>query len=150
MNKRGSGIKPLLASLLVVGLFIFAFINAGIMIASNNNANQSIGDDPTLSAYKSNLETTLKQAETDTNSSIEAIGQSPLSSTSNGFIFDAISGIWKTLKSVPVTLYNLTFGLTKAKLFGEAFTPVFSIIAAILIMAIIFGVIKMISSGQDE
>lgn len=145
-----AGIKPLLVGIMLAGLFAFALITGGIMVGTTNNANQNIGDSEALSSYKNNLETALLQSEINANSSIEAIGESPITEIQGSFIFDAISGVWKNLKTIPVTIYNLTFGEAKTHIFGETFNPVFAIVGAILIMLIIFGVIKMITSGQDE
>lgn len=145
-----AGLRPLLVGILLAGLFAFALISGGIMMATNNGASQSIGDDPALSSYKSGLETTLGEAQENANASIEAIGESPISVIPGSFVFDAIAGVWKTLKVVPVTIYNLTFGLASEKIFGSTFAVVFGTLAAIIIILIIFGVIKMVSQGQDE
>jgi len=146
-----SGIKPLLVGILLAGLFAFALIQGGSLLAKHNNANQSITDSPALSSFKINIEDSLGEAEDNANGSLNALGDSPLSEVSGGLvIFTAISGVWKTLKAVPVTIYNLTFGLAKSSIFGEDFNVVFGIIGAIIIMLIIFGVIKMLTSGQDE
>lgn len=150
MNKKGAGLKPLIVGLLLSGLFAFALITSGIMIANSNHASHSIGDDPAIASYKNSLEGTLNQAQENANSSIEAIGESSISVIPGAYIFDAIAGVWKTLKVVPVTIYNLTIGLLKNKIFGNNFNVVFGIFSAILIILIIFGVIKLISSGQDE
>lgn len=144
------GLKTILVSFLLVGLFAFAMISGGIMLANTNNAAQNIGDDPALSSYRDSLETALGEAHEGANASVEAIGQSPITLVTGTFIFDAIGGVWKTLKVVPVTVYNLTFGLVMGKIFGETFEVVFGVIAAILIMLIIFGVWKWIISGQED
>ena len=145
-----SGLKPLLVGLLLSGLFAFALITGGIMVGTTNKATNNIGDDPALASYKASLESSLGQAHTNANASIESLSESPISVIPGAFIFDAIAGVWKTLKTVPVTIYNLTFGVAKDKIFGSSFNVVFGIIAAILIILIIFGVIKMVVSGQDE
>ena|SRR3990167_1386712 len=145
-----AGLKPLLVGLLLGGLFALVLITGGIMLANNNASPVSIGDDPALSAYKTSLESSLENAQANANASIEALGESPISIIPGSFVIDAIAGVWKTLKVVPVTIYNLTFGLAKDKIFGETFDVVFGIMAAILIIVIIFGVIKLVSQGQDE
>lgn len=145
-----SGLKPLLVGILLTGLFAFALISGGIMLAENNAAPQSIGDDPALSSYKTSLEDTLEQAHTDANASIESLGKSPISVISGFAIFDAVYSVWKTLKVVPVTIFNLTIGLAQEELLGPSFYIVIGIISTILLILIIFGVIKMIISGQDE
>lgn len=146
-----AGIKPLLIGILLAGLFAYAIIQAGALISVHNNANQSITDSPVLSSFNRSLEISLSQAQENANASLEALGNSPLSEVSGGLvIFTAISGVWKTIKAVPVTIYNLTFGLAKSNIFGEKFNVAFGIIGGIVIMLIIFAVIKMLMSGQDE
>lgn len=145
-----SGIKPLLVGFLLAGLFAFALISGGIMLATNHGSSQNVGDDPALSSYKTSLETSLLEAQDNANSSIEALGDSPVSVIPGSFVIDAISGVWKTLKNVPVTLYNLTFGLAKNKLFGSTYDVVFGILAAIVIIIFLFAVIKLVTQGQDE
>ena len=150
-NKKGAGIRPYLIGILLAGLFAFALIQGGALLAEHNQANQSITDNPALSGFKTNLESTLGEAQENANGSLNALGESPLTEVSGGLVvFTAISGVWKTLKAVPVTIYNLTFGLAKASVFGESFNVVFGIIGAIIIMTLIFFVIKMLTSGQDE
>lgn len=146
-----SGIRPLLVGILLAGLFAFALIQGGALLSTHNQANQSITDSPALSGFKTDIESSLDNAQANANGSLTALGDSSLSEVSGGLvIFSAISGVWKTLKAVPVTIYNLTFGLAKTSVFGEGFNVVFGIIGAIIIMLIIFGVIKMLTSGQDE
>lgn len=149
-NKKGAGLKNLFIGLILTGLFAFALITGGIQLAELNNGANSLADDPAFSTYKTNLTTALQKAHNDTNASIESLGDSPLSAIPGAFIFEAISGVWKTLKVVPVTIYNLTFGLAKDKIFGDSFALVFGVIGAIITLLIIFGVIKLVSSGQDE
>lgn len=146
------GLKGTVINLLLVGVFAFALITGGIMLGTNNNADQNIGDSPALSAYRADINDTLSDAHSDANSSLESVGKSPITLVTGLFIFDAIGGVWKTLKVVPVTIYNLTFGVAKEQLFGNspAFDVVFGVLSAILIIVIIFGVWKWIASGQDD
>lgn len=145
-----AGLRPLFVGFLLAGLIIFSLITGMITLANNNNAAQNIGDDPTLAAYKENIEDTLNTAQDNSNASLEALGDSPITVIPGSFVIDAIAGIWKTLKVVPVTLYNLTIGLLKVKIFGDGFNIVWGIISAVVIMLIIFGVIKLVSQGQDR
>ena len=43
--------RPILIALILFGLFSVALINGGILLASVNEANQSIGDDSKLKSY---------------------------------------------------------------------------------------------------
>jgi hypothetical protein len=144
------GLSKVIIGFLLVGIFIFAMINGGLLIASNNGVSHSIGDDPALSTYKTELETTLGNAQSDANGSLEALGKSPITLVTGTFFFDAIGGVWKTLKVVPVTVYNLTFGILRVKIFGGGFDIVLGVLSAIIIIVILFGVWKLIISGQSN
>jgi len=142
--------RPLVVGLLLAGLFAFALINAGLLISINNGANQSIGDDPAISSYSESLEETLLEANENANATETAFGSSPITLTTGSLVFDAVGGIWKTMKEVPVTVYNLTFGLIATKIFGdESYGVVFGVIGAILMMTIIFGIWKWVTTGES-
>ena len=145
-----TGLKSLLIGFLLTGLFAYVFITGGILLSTYNNPANSIGDDPSLSEYKTSLEEDLEQAYADANSSESSFSDSPITLGGGDIILDSISGIWKTAKSMPVTIYNLTVGLTLRKIFGsEAFAIVFGVLAAIISITIIFYVWRMIKSGES-
>lgn len=141
--------RPIVISLLLVGLFAMALISGGVMLAQKNGAGQSIADDPNIMAYAENLNKTLGNAHSDALSADEAIGSSPVTLTSGFPVFDAISGVWKTIKTVPVTVFNLTFNLLQEHILGsQAFSIVLGVIGAILTITIIFAVWKMVATGE--
>ena len=141
--------RPLIVSLLIVGLFAFALMSAGILIGSQNNAQQNIGDDPAISSYKTSLENNLRRASESANTSERGLESSQVTLSTGGVILDTIGKIWKTMKTIPITVYNLTAGILFTRLFGnEAGGLVFGVIATILILTIIFGVWKWISTGE--
>lgn len=142
--------RPLLVGFLLAGLFAIALLNFGILLAENNGVDHSIGDDPAISSYKDNLEDTLDTAYSNATGAEESLGKSPVSFISQNIIFDAIGGIWKTLKEVPITVYNLTFGLLSQKLFGDSsYGIVLAIISTIITITVIFGVWKMVFTGDS-
>lgn len=145
-----AGLQPIIISILVAGLFAIALISGGIMLAEQNGANQSIGDDPVLLSYKNSLTISLGNAETNSNSSMEALGASPTTESGGAFIYDATTGVWKTLKEDPSTNYNLLVGVSKTKIFGETFNPMFAAGTAILIIVIVFGVIALVIAGRID
>lgn len=145
-----AGLQPLIVSVLLVGAFAFALISGGVMLAEVNGANQSIADDPVLSSYKSDLQTSLETTETDANSSLEALGSSPTTESGGTFIYDATTGVWKTVKKQPSTNYNLLVGVTKTRIFGESFNPIFAVGAGILMVIIVFGVIALVVAGRID
>lgn len=142
--------RPLIVGLLLAGLFAFALINGAIQLADVNHANQSIADDPTMSSFKTALEENLSDAYSKADNASTAFSSSPVTLSASSIFFDALGGIWRTMKVVPVAIYNLTIGLLMTKIFGsEQFGIVFGVIGAILIITIILGVWKMISSGES-
>ncbi len=145
------GIKPLLYGLLIVGLFSIALLNFGIMIADINQANQSISNNPSLSSYATDLNNSLASSGSDTQTALDSLADSPTTLSTGAFIIDAIGGVWKTLISVPITLYNLTFGLIISEIFGDnSFAIALAVLGAILGLAVIFGVWKLVSTGESE
>lgn len=143
-----SSFKSFIIVFLLTGLFAYAVISAGILIGLNNYSSQNIGDDPSLLSYMSSINESLDQAHSTANASESSFGNSPISLTSVVFI-DAIGGIWKTLKVIPMTIWNLTGGMvTKFIAPSQQFAIVFGVIGAILIITIIFGVWRVISKGE--
>lgn len=141
--------RPLIIGLLLVGLFAIAVINGALLLSINNNSPNSIGNDPAIASYKESLEQSLEQAKTSADASEDAIGTSPITLTTGTLVFDAIGGVWKSMKEVPIMVYNLTFGLAAQKLFGDAsFGIVLAIISAIVTITIIFGVWKWVTTGE--
>lgn len=140
---------PLLIGLMLGGLFAFALITGGIMLAENNNPSQSIGNDPVLSNFSSNIENALGESTSTSDTAEESLGASPVTLNENSIFFDALGGLWKSLKAIPVTIYNLTMRLIFTKIFGsQAGAIIFGVIGGIISMIIIFGVWKMIKTGD--
>lgn len=142
-------IKPILVSLLVIGLFAMGIISFGIRLAEINEAPQSIGDDPSISRFRSQLNESLAQANEDAIAGQQAIEESPTTINLGLYIIDAIGGVWKTLISVPITLYNLTVGFLFENVFaGNSFAIALGIIGAIIGISVILAVWKLVSTGE--
>ncbi len=144
-----SNFKPILVALLLVGLFALAFLNFGIMTAEIEGANQSISDDPSISAYAASLNQTLEASISETEAANTAFSNSSITTTTSFPFVDAIGGIWKTMKNAPIAVWNLSFGLLLSNVLGsEAYAMVIGVLGAILTMTIIFAVWKLIHSGE--
>lgn len=139
-----------LVVLLAVGLFIIAIINAGIMISDQNNFIGSIGDDDSLTEYKASLEDTLDNATSASQSADAVLSNSSISTVSAFPFVDSITGIWKTVKSAPVAVWNLTMGYAVEKIFGEDKAIVLTILGALLGLALIFAVVYLIATGDGR
>ena len=147
-----AGLKSFLIGLLLVGLFSSLLITAGIQLAQRNNSPNTIANDPTISDFADNLNENLTSLPTITSSAEDSIGSSPVTlDTGAGIILNSVGGLWKTLKTIPTSVYDLTVGLLVAKIFsGSNFTPAVAIIAGIATIAFIFFVYNWVHNADKE
>lgn len=146
-----SALKNILIYMLLFGAFIMAFINGGLLLAAVNSPNNTIGNDPALVEFSSALNSTLEDAYESANGSMTAIESSPVQVTQFAIILDAIGGIWKSLKVVPLAIYNLSVDYVFGKLLGDQqFAIMMGIVGAILIIVLIFAVWFWINSVEDR
>lgn len=144
-----ANLRPIIVGFLVFGLFAIALITGGIQLAQQEGASQSIADSPSISSYAIELNSSLGNMSTIANSTETSFSNSPINYLSGFPVFEAITSIWRTLKVVPLTIYNLTIGvLFESSLGGEAFAIVLGVLGAILTITIIFAVWKMVSTGE--
>lgn len=144
------GFKSNIIYLLLFGLFVIALINVGVYLAAQNGANQSILDDDSLASYKSSLQENLTQSYSDISSSNTVLENSSITTTTSIPFFSSTQGIWKTVKTIPITVYNLTIGLAMKKIFGDSAGLVTAVISAIMIIIILFGVVAWIATGVSK
>ena len=143
--------RPIIVALLLFGMFTLALITGGIQLANINKANQSISDSPFLVTYASELNETLAAANSNAGSAEDSLAESPVTLSTSTVFLDSIGGIWKTLKTIPITIYNLTAGMIFSTVFGgSAFAMVLGIIGAILTITLILSVWKLISTGESD
>lgn len=145
MADTNTTLKPILVTLLLFGLFAFAIITSGIMIAEQNDPDQSIGNDPTIAAFRTNINETLDTAREDTQSADELLTNSSVSTTTNIVFIDAVSGLWKTLRQAPTTIWELTGGLMVSTI-GIPLTVV-ALITSLLLIIILIAVIRFVTTG---
>lgn len=140
----------LIFGFLLLGLFAIAMINGGTRLASINNANHSIAEDPSISAYASSLNSTLETSYTNAVAAEGAINSSSITLTTSNPFIDAIGGIWKTLKTVPITIYNLTIGLVFSKILGgSGYGILLGVLSSIFIIVLIYAIYKGIFTGEN-
>ena len=144
------GFKPLIIHLLITGLFIVALISFGVTIATLNSADHSIADDPSINALSTSLNSSLGQAYSTYNDSDAALTNSPVTLTSDIFTFDAIGGIWKTLRSVPTAVFNSISSFAANHLGSQITAIVFSVLGAIMIIIIFFAVVEWVSLRRSS
>jgi hypothetical protein len=139
---------PLMIALLGFGLFALSIITGGIFLAQENNANQSIADNPAISTYAGSLNDSLQSAYDSSSGAEDAISNSPVTTSSSLFIIDAMAGVWKVIKAVPVGVVNLTYGLVTTLWDYPAIKIGLSLVGAILTLTIIIAVWRLLSMGD--
>ena len=150
MDKRGS-LKTLIVGLLLAGLFMIAMINFGLQLSTDNGSNQSIGDDPALIQYSTALEGNLSEAQANANSAETAASNSSVSLTGTLPFIESSPNVLKTVRTIPITIWNLTFGLFLDKIFGgSSGYLVVGIIGACLTIVLVLLFLKFISTGVPD
>lgn len=141
-------LRPIIISLMIFGLFSLALLNGGILLALANNSNQTIANSPSVQRYADLLNATLEQYQSVANASEEAIATSPISRIFDNIIFDAIGGIWRSIKTLPTTVFNITTDFIGPVLFSGPFLVVIGVITALLTITIVIAVWKMVFTGE--
>lgn len=141
--------RPMIVSFILIGLFSIAVINILFFMQSNNGADETILDDDSLSDYKTSITGNISKTYSDSSAADNSTSSSTVSFTFGSPFLDAINGVWKTIKSAPIAIYQLTIGLGQKYLFGGTEALIITTaIAAILTITIIFAVWKMIATGE--
>jgi hypothetical protein len=143
-----SELRPIIIGIILTGLLAVALINGGILLSLRNNNNNTIANDPSLLSYSNTLQTNLDETFNNTNSSFDKIGSSPITLTTGNIIFDAIGGVWRTLTVMPLAIFKLTTNLISSKILGGSFNVVIGVVLSLLVITIIFGIWKWVSTGE--
>lgn len=133
-------IKDLAISLVLIGLFAFALLSFGIGLAADNNANQSISDDPRINTFQENVSNQLGSYNTQVQGSSEVFSEDTPTVGGESLQLTSVSKIWSSIVSIPKAVYSLTIGLILDKIFGgtgSSFAIVFTVISSILVVLII-------------
>lgn len=142
--------RPLLVSFILIGLFAVALINVVYYMQLDNGASETILDDTTLSNYKNSVVENISNTYTNAEAAGNSTSSSQVTFSYGSPFLDSINGVWKTIKSAPIAIYELTIGLGQTYLFsGPEAIIITTVIAAILTITIIFAVWKMISTGES-
>lgn len=143
------GFKSIVVSMLIMGLFIVALVNFGDRLAIVNNAQDNIRDSPIISKILTNTTSSLITAQSDAESANTAFSNSPITLTSTPFV-NAIGSIWKTMKIVPIAIWNAIFeGTSSALGLSGPFAVVFTILAGIFIIGIVLAAWQTIATGKS-
>lgn len=142
--------RPLVIALLIFGVLAAAMISFGIQLATQNESNRSISNDPSINSYAQTLETDLETGATDAANIERAFGNSSVSTTGGVIFLDVLGGLWKSMVRLPNQIFKGALSLVKANLAGGSteILYVFGIIFLIMVVTIVIAVWKLISTGD--
>lgn len=139
--------KEFVIGFILIGLFWYAFLNFGVQLSSDNNANISILDNQAINNSFTNIESnlnTLKDS-TETNKKTFFAGEPEESAlglnVKQSFAIARIVSVG-FLSSIFTTIYELitiTLGINSV---------VFGVFSAIFIFTFIFLIVKLLRTGQ--
>jgi len=147
-----AGIKNIIVSFILIGIFAMSMITFGIQTGIDNSSNISIADDLRIQSFNSSLYNSQKSYTSDVGSANAAFNQSEPTRGSEGLQLLAIPSIVKTLIKTPVTIYNLTFGFVIDTIFGSnpLFDVIFTMLSALIIGIVIMYMWKFIRGGSPD
>lgn len=143
-----SEFRPIIIGMLLAGLFTIAMLSASISFSALNNVPQSLGSDPILSNLNANI-TDYYETIPDTTNQTSGVLESSTITTTFVIILDSIGGIWKTMKVMPITTYNLLSNVIFPTLLGSQGTAIIiGIVGSLFLITIIFAVWKWLNSAE--
>ena len=141
--------RPIVVNLLLFGLVAFAIISFGLLWAQQNNPAQSIANDPAIGTLNSTLYGNLTSNYDTTQNNSNSFDNSSITTNTNLPYIESVGGVWKTLKTAPVVIYQLTVGYAFRYLLGDDTSAVVTaVVGAILALMIISAVVYWISRGE--
>lgn len=141
-----AGFKEFTISFLLVGFFFFAIINFGVQMATDNDNNVSIIDNPSINKSFSKLNGSLIDIQSTAESNKETFFQGEIKETDSGL------GIIQTVKIAR----TMSVGFLSAMFFtlGEFISGalglnplIYAVFVAIFILTFIYLIIKLLRTG---
>lgn len=150
-----SGLKTLIVSVLLVGLFMYALIAFGVQFQTDMDANQTILNttDSNLNKTYGNLRTNLTGAEDTANATRTSFESEEAKSEFGSLTFKSIVGVGKSFTGTMANFFNIIFDLFKVVLGLDeddtsAFTIVIGTLGAIFLVTVIFFGWRAYRSGS--
>lgn len=150
-----TGLKTLIISVLLVGLFIYSFIAFGVQFQTDMDANQSILNTTASNLNKTYgaLKTNLTGSEDTANSTRTSFESEEAKSEFGSLTFKSIVGVGKSFTGTMANFFNIIFDLLKVVLGldeddNAAFTVVIGTLGAIFLVTVIFFAWRTYRSGS--
>lgn len=151
MNKKGlEGLKGVMVTFMLIGLFSFALIGFVLQAQLDNDATQTIASDPSLSNLNSSIYSNLDSFRGDVNDSENAFGNSePITGGDSIQILSVAGDVWKNIVTVPKAMFVGVATLLSNTIFsGVSFGVVFGALSAMIVAIIILYAWRWIKTGQ--
>ena len=150
-----TGLKTLIISVLLVGLFIYALIGFAVQFQTDMDANQTILNktDSNLEVTYISLKTNLTGAEDTANATRTSFESEEAKSEFGSLTFKSIVGVGKSFTGTMANFFNIIFDLLKV-VFGlddddnAAFTVVIGTLGAIFLVTVIFFAWRTYRAGS--
>lgn len=140
------GFKSLLIAMVLVGLFAFSMIGFGVQLASENDLNQSVLDNPALESAYPDINETLGDIHTQSGSGKTSIESESPQSEGDNFLFFSIIGTGKVFLNSVVGIGNLISNVARQVL-GIPMI-VMNVIIAILGISLLLYFWRLVRSGE--
>ncbi len=140
------GFRESVISIVLVGLFIFAFISFGGQIALDNGANNTILTNPAVNKSFIDIQSQLEEVQIDTENQKQAWFEDvPIVGDIN-LIWKSLTGIIRVFFDVIVNMYNLIISLISETI---GISPVvLNTIAALLSISMLLLLWRLVRSGS--
>lgn len=149
------GLKTLIISVLLVGLFMYALIGFAVQFQTDMDANETIlnEDDSNLNATYGALKTNLTGAEDTANATRTSFESEEAKSEFGSLTFKSIVGVGKSFTGTMANFFNIIFNLLKVVLGlddddNASFTVVIGTLGAIFLVTVIFLAWRSYRSGS--
>lgn len=149
------GLKTLIISVLLVGLFMYALIGFAVQFQTDMGANETIlnEDDSNLNATYGALKTNLTGAEDTANATRTSFESEEAKSEFGSLTFKSIVGVGKSFTGTMANFFNIIFNLLKVVLGlddddNASFTVVIGTLGAIFLVTVIFLAWRSYRSGS--
>lgn len=144
------GFKNLLIAMTVVGLFVYALINFGILFSEQNGVDSSLRNDSRVNSTFSRVGAELETAGQQANNSKSTIEESDQEETTEGIIVSSVSAVRTVFADIFFGVFNVIGGFIVNVLFGGSYSIVFGVVATIMLILIITYGIKWLRTGDPD
>lgn len=155
MDKKGLGLRPYITSIVLTVLFTLSILLFSIGYIQETNPDNSLLNDSRLNNSITDLNTSINDLTSVSNSVYDQLGESEPTATDYLFL------MFKGAFYIPIAFLGFLFnGITTigsvlyitlgGGLLGGITTTIIGIITSILIIAVVFLIVKNIRSGESE